>query len=275
MPHTSRPRTQRNQPSQKRLEITSDDGWTHVTTGNNARRVNRNTRNKTQEAHVLDPVLQPAEAPARLTLDDLRIQYSLHRSQWVESETWNGIESVLAERISRRVQDGNGLDGRVDGIVCIGLGSLSGFLRDGWVDRRDVSMYQLAALESIRDLVVENTSVDSKVSVSVYLQDPVFNKLDCALLESLGMTVVNHPEAFERVTRNTLLFCPGAERKHLEQILPSNPGLLFGGPLENTESDVIQAFIDRTGSRILAPFKANEHAFWMTRFYWTEENSQP
>ncbi|KAJ6021955.1 Sensitivity To Red Light Reduced-like SRR1 [Penicillium herquei] len=274
MPHTSRARTQRNQPSQKRLQITSDDGWTHITTGNNARRVNRNTRNKTETLLELDPVLQPAEAPARLTLDDLRIQYSLHRSQWVESETWRGIEGVIAERISSRVMQMQDA-GRVDGIVCIGLGSLSGFIRDGWVDRRDVSMYQLAALESIRDLVVENTSMDSQVSVPVYLQDPVFNKLDCALLESLGMTVVNHPEAFERVTRNTLLFCPGAERKHLEQILPSNPGLLFGGPLENTESDVIQAFIERTGSRILAPFKANEHAFWMTRFYWTEDASQP
>lgn len=34
-------------------------------------------------------------------------------------------------------------------VVCIGLGSPSGFLRGGWVDRRAVSMYQLAALRSI------------------------------------------------------------------------------------------------------------------------------
>lgn len=41
----------------------------------------------------------------------------------------------------------------VERIVCVGLGSPSGFLRDGWVDRRSVSMYQLAALESIKLLL--------------------------------------------------------------------------------------------------------------------------
>ena len=44
----------------------------------------------------------------------------------------------------------------VERIVCVGLGSPSGFLRDGWVDRRSVSMYQLAALESIKLLLERN-----------------------------------------------------------------------------------------------------------------------
>lgn len=112
---------------------------------------------------------------------------------------------------------------------------------------------------------------ETPASIPAYAQDPVFNTLDCALLDGMGITVVDHPVGFESVTRNTLLFCPGAERKHLELVLPSNPGFLFGGPLENTESDVIENFVGKVGSRALEPFTSNEHAFWMTRLYFREE----
>ena len=49
---------------------------------------------------------------------------------------------------------------KVDRIVCIGLGSPSGFLKGGWVDRRNVSMYQLAGLVSVVDLMSESYVLD-------------------------------------------------------------------------------------------------------------------
>ena len=79
--------------------------------------------------------------------------------------------------------------------------------------------------------------------------------------------VVESPNAFERVTSKTLLFCPGAERKHLDMLLPSNPKLVLGGPLENTESSIIQTYAEKTESRVLVPFSAQEHAFWKMRLY--------
>ncbi|KAJ5524771.1 hypothetical protein N7494_011421 [Penicillium frequentans] len=277
MPHSTR--TKRPSPlTQKRLQVTDDDGWTHVTTGGNARRTVRGTKGskKTSSLHGAgamamtedvesDPVLSPAEAPGRLTLEELQAQYAAHRDTWTGSETWNKLEKVLDERAQLAQDESSGL-GAVDRIVCIGLGSPSGFLRDGWVDRRSVSMYQLAALERIKEKIGS--------SVPVYAQDPVFNTLDCALLDAMGITVVEHPVGFESVTRNTLLFCPGAERKHLELVLPSNPGFVFGGPLENTESDVIQTFVGKMGSRALEPFTSNEHAFWTTRLYFREEEEE-
>lgn len=105
----------------------------------------------------------------------------------------------------------------------------------------------------------------------MYVQDPVFNALDTALLESLGMIVVESPAGFERITRNTLLFCPGAERKHLELVLPSNPCLVFGGPLESPDSEGIANYVARTRSRTLVPFSPHEHAFWEMRLYFREE----
>jgi hypothetical protein len=162
MPHSTRTKRQ-NPLTQKRLQVTDDDGWTHVTTGGNARRTMRGTKGSKKGTFSSDrtgvttaaqdiesgPVLSPAEAPARLTLEDLQAQYATHRDTWTGSETWNKLEKFLNERVQAAQDASSGL-GAVDRIVCIGLGSPSGFLRDGWVDRRSVSMYQLAALERIK-----------------------------------------------------------------------------------------------------------------------------
>jgi hypothetical protein len=84
--------------------------------------------------------------------------------------------------------------------------------------------------------------------------------------------VIKHPEAFSHITANTMLFCPGAERKHLELLLPSKPWLLFGGPLEHADSgSVLQGYVDGAGSYCLPVFEALEHAFWNMRLYWAEE----
>ncbi|KAJ5573947.1 uncharacterized protein N7459_008374 [Penicillium hispanicum] len=296
MPHTSRNKRSAI-PAQKRLQVTADDGWTHVTSGSNVRRVLRTARvrndnsigietaysvtgtsatsqpnTNTTTTTIDEPVLGPAEAPSRLTLPELQDQYRGYRERWLGSETWAALAACLDERMRQR-RDAAAQDscaGAVDAIVCIGLGSPSGFLRDGWVDRRAVSMYQLAALESIKERISETLPTPTR-HIPTYAQDPVFNALDHALLASCHITVLTHPSAFARVTPATLLFCPGAERKHLELVLPANPRLVFGGPLENADSTVIQGFVERTGSRALVPFGAHEHAFWMTRLYYQEE----
>lgn len=177
MPHSSR-KKRASVPAQKRLQVTDDDGWTHVTSGSNVRRVMRTARGQVPRDHPtattrLDGAtatiqgeedkeleLKPAEAPAKLTVDELRAQYATHREKWLASETWKILRSQLGEclrervrvvSVSERIESKNPVPGPVDAIVCIGLGSPSGFLRDGWVDRRMVSMYQLAALEAIKE----------------------------------------------------------------------------------------------------------------------------
>lgn len=175
MPHTSR-KKRTTTATQKRLQVTDDDGWTHVTSTSNVRRVLRGTRigNKEQGSDSqtqgqgpvqgnsegntngdVELVLSPAEAPGRLTLEELQTQYQGYRERWATSETWRQLETKLGERLTGCAgTSGAGFEstrkkGPVDAIVCVGLGSPSGFLRGGWVDRRSVSMYQLAALESI------------------------------------------------------------------------------------------------------------------------------
>lgn len=179
MPHTSR-KKRPAAPTQKRLQVTDDDGWTHVTSSTNVRRVLRGThprpneqvspsktdaqaqaQGQAQDPTEAEPVLSPAEAPARLTLEELQAQYRSHREKWVDSETWTRLERQLGERIAELGDSSiprSAPGGPIDAIVCIGLGSPSGFLRGGWVDRRSVSMYQLAALESIAQRVNRSCS---------------------------------------------------------------------------------------------------------------------
>jgi hypothetical protein len=106
----------------------------------------------------------------------------------------------------------------------------------------------------------------------VLTQDPIFNDLDKELLHFLGITVVEHPTAFDLVDEQTFLFCPGAEILHLTKLLPANPALLLGGPLENvsSEHDVLEAFVQTRNSLQLPPFEPNQHAFWNTRLYWKD-----
>ncbi|EKV12966.1 Sensitivity To Red Light Reduced-like, SRR1 [Penicillium digitatum] len=298
MPHTSHT-SRRKRPTQKRTQVTDGDGWTHVASGGNVRRVMRTcprgtTAIKESESgisigHPEELTLTPAEAPGRLTLSDLQAQFQTHRERWEGSESWTKLTGVLDERLKRAQEQASSSSSSsssssnaietdattpaparcpVDAIVCIGLGSPSGFLRDGWVDRRSVSLYQLAALASIKDQVACIHSSNLKV----YAQDPVFNTLDESLLAALNITVIKHPEAFSHITANTMLFCPGAERKHLEMLLPSKPWLLFGGPLEHTDAGgILQGYVDGAGSYCLPVFELLEHAFWNMRLYWIEQ----
>ncbi|GKZ31691.1 hypothetical protein AbraIFM66950_000406 [Aspergillus brasiliensis] len=290
MPHSSRkkhPNTSAQ--AQKRLQITDATGWTHVTTGGKARRCVRtttttlpqptetqSTATETQAETKGPEIFHPAEAPPSTTLESLQTQFTQIQRTWKDSSTCAVVEKTLRRLLDTLVsqsQDTNteahtdAIDsGIIDSIICIGLGSPSGFLRGGWVDRRLVSLYQLAALVDVMASVSS-----SKPSIKTYAQDPVFNSLDTSLLSSLDITVLKTPHAFEKVNSRSFLFCPGAERTHLEQMLALDPAFVFGGPLEDVESEVVSAFVKRRGSVRLPLFEAQEHAFWNMRVYYPLE----
>ncbi|PYI01322.1 hypothetical protein BO78DRAFT_464711 [Aspergillus sclerotiicarbonarius CBS 121057] len=273
MPHSSRKKSSRNQAtSQKRLEITDAAGWTHVTTSGNARRCVRTTTTTTTtnpSTHQQDSPshFTPAEAPPKLTLDDLHAQFQHSLRTWKDSPTWSVVEKTLLQHTQLPPTPDAQPDNGIDSIICIGLGSLSGFLRGGWVDRRTVSLYQLAALVCVVDCL----KTTQPHPIKTYAQDPVFNDLDKSLLASLDITVLETPLAFEKISSRTFLFCPGAERAHLEQVLAVNPAFVFGGPLEDVESQEVCRFVATRGSVRLPQFEEQEHAFWHMRVYYPQD----
>lgn len=344
MTHSSRKSRRRSHSHShdKRVAVTDEHGWTHITTGKNSRKAlwmavageaRFNTKYKNHEGQDLAGTsdgttlfpLHPAEAPRKLTLNELNLQFEKHRLKWEESPTWLALKAVLWQRrdvakhsrsrlrsrqgseiekgtaseseVSTGTDSAATNDGDKDSelasvddqselqemnIVCIGLGSPSGLLRGGWVDRRVVSLYQLAALVSVveffdcimsqlGDQNLLHSSSRRQRRLRAFAQDPVFNSLDKALLSSLGITVVDHPAAFSLVHDQTLLFCPGAEKTHLERLVAFRPALLFGGPLEQADTPILDSFLAKRDSLLLPPFEPFEHAFWNMRLYWKKD----
>ena len=67
----------------------------------------------------------------------------------------------------------------------------------------------------------------------VYLQDPAFNRLDEEFIVSLGYTVVENPEAFDKVDTTTFLFVPHLEAQFYAMVLEvAHPSLCIGNDLE-------------------------------------------
>lgn len=129
---------------QRRVAVQDDDGWTHIT---NTRRVATTATTTTTKA-TTDQLI-PAEIPDGLTLSQLRAQFDAHQEKWLASQTWKAL--AASPIASNNSNDNN--DNKIDKFICIGLGSPSGFLRSGLVDRRAVSLFQLAAFISLIDLL--------------------------------------------------------------------------------------------------------------------------
>ncbi|RAH62879.1 hypothetical protein BO85DRAFT_11166 [Aspergillus piperis CBS 112811] len=283
MPHTSRkkhPHPNNTLQAQKRLQITdATTGWTHVTTSGKARRCARTTKDQQSQSQFQSPTTKeekeketetfhPAEAPPTTTLDSLKSQFTQIQRTWKESTTCDVVKRTLHNILlppqlqSRESNTDNTQQSHTttwNKHNGIGTG----------IDRRLVSLYQLAALVHV--IASISSSSSAHPTIKTYAQDPVFNTLDTALLSSLDITVLESPHAFEKVTPRTFLFCPGAERTHLEQLLALDPAFVFGGPLEDVESEVVSAFVKRRGSVRLPLFEAQEHAFWNMRVYYPLE----
>lgn len=270
MPHTSRPNSKSNKSkAKKRLQVTDSTGWTHVTTTNLSRAVPKAKASDENEDEV---DLPPAEPPTNLTLSALETQFARHHERFLASDCWRTISNTVCRALTQTQ-----LDHLV--VVSLALGSPSGFLRGGWVDRRAVSMDQVVALVCIRDVLrtspppgpylhcVSNKRTGQRGNVTVYTQDPVYNNLDKELFSKLDIKVVEHPRAFDLVSQSSLVYCPGAERAHLGGILEVMPWGLLGGPLEDMEGADAQRFVqDRTATRIPV-YEPNETAFWGMRVY--------
>lgn len=136
MGHSSRGANKHQNP--KRAQILDDEGWTHVTT--TTKRPNSRPR---RPIRALEDELAPAEIHDDLTFEKLKGRYEWHKERWQTSTAADVVKKTLAVELPKS------RTAAFDNCVCVGLGSPSGLLRGGLVDRRSVSLFQLAALVSI------------------------------------------------------------------------------------------------------------------------------
>jgi hypothetical protein len=144
-PKPRRLKRQQQQLQNKRIEVVDDEGWTHITTG--AKRPNARSQHPVP---AIEDRLVPAEIPDGLSFESLKDRFEWHKRRWTASAAWDAVKTTLEG-------DGKLLSSVVDNCVCMGLGSPSGLLRGGLVDRRSISLFQLAALVSILEVICKSS----------------------------------------------------------------------------------------------------------------------
>ena len=266
MPHTSRKKLGG---PRKRLEVTDESGWTHVTKGT------------LKQKHALQYApsstghenLSPTAIPRGLTIHDVSASFEKHMRIWKDSSCLQKLRaifqnSVLASNI------------KITNCVCLGLGSFTGGKFP------ETSFFELAALASILEILGEKHEIKR-----VYVQDPIFNSLDEIFLRGLGYNIVSTPEGFTKIDESTLLFAPHLEwpvyYTALQNVSPSlcignNMQEYLGSPFEKTSAEargVFRDFVDKYSSSPMPDF---ERSSWCesTNIYWrplseVDESRQP
>ena len=266
MPHTSR---KKHQGPRKRLEVTDESGWTHVTKGN----LKQKQALQCAPSSTSHENLSPTAIPRGLNVKDVSASFEKHMKIWNDSSCLQTLRdifqnSILASNI------------RITSCVCLGLGSFTGG------NFPETSFFELAALVSFLEILGEKHEIKH-----VYVQDPVFNSLDETFLRSLGYNVVFTPEAFTKIDESTFLFAPHLEwpvyYTALQNVSPrlcigNNMQEYLGSPFEKTSAearDVFRDFVDKYSSSPMPDF---ERSSWCesTSIYWlslleVDDSSQP
>jgi len=160
MPHTNK---KKKPDRNKRKEVVDENGWTRVTSGPNPA-VPAPLRHMTLkplddvefEPYTLRSDLEdvpsctafpitPQKAAEDMTIGKLLSQYKLIESRWNKSESCMVLKDKLMTRVLNK-------KGKIANCICFGTGTPSG-LRDGWIQRHDVALYQIAAFKTVVDII--------------------------------------------------------------------------------------------------------------------------
>ena len=251
MPHTSR----KKKPGQeKRLQITDDHGWTHVSRGTNKSRYQ-------PQYSFGDEKLSSTLIPRGLAIQDVNTSFNRYLKLWVDSSCSKKLRDGIKDTILAT-------DMEITSCVCLGLGSFTGGKRP------ETSFFELAALVTILDFLGEKHKIST-----VYMQDPVFNLLDEEFLCSLGYIIVPNPVGFTKIDQSTFLFAPHLEWPVYSTALQNtSPGLCIGNDIQeyldsplkaaSTEArTVFQSFAERYQSLAMPDF---DRSSWCesTNMYW-------
>ncbi|KAL8924002.1 MAG: hypothetical protein Q9208_004286 [Pyrenodesmia sp. 3 TL-2023] len=210
----TRRKTRPQQP--KRIQVTDSEGWTHIS--RSGKRVSIN------HASTAKQKLVPSEAPEGQTLLDLQNSHAHYRDHWLSSPCHEALQKLFQTELPSTLLSRK----CVDRCIILGLGSLSNGRRSSW--------WELVFFETTVETMFSSSpgQVNQKHDeLQIYVQDPVFNDLDTAFLNSLGYAVLPSPEAFKHITPSTFLFAPHLEIPvYMEALSGPKPRLCIGTAIE-------------------------------------------
>lgn len=217
--------------NQKRIQLTDTDGWTHIVKGSQA---------QTRQKH-LTPVdkLQPTAVSKGWTIPRGCDMLERYRKTIKDSQLLAQVNGILESQVFVAVAVS------ITRCVCLGLGSMT-----GQTGNEESSWHQLAFLVSLVEILSgfsrmhhfprgeeDQAKLDTGkryMIETIYVQDPTFNRVDMALLKRVGCTVLESPDAFDRMTSDTFLFDPHLEWKHTVRALDvAHPSLRIGNTIDS------------------------------------------
>ncbi|KAI4866458.1 hypothetical protein F4820DRAFT_416638 [Hypoxylon rubiginosum] len=195
----------------------SDQEWTRV------RRKGRRHLEKHQGTDPNSHFSGPTPRQPFLSIFDIQSEHRRITDQWESSTCCLRLREIVTSRSSHS---------GVSQAICFGLGSFDPE-NGSWEGRRTAHV-QLAAFLCI----VEQLQRNSSQAIACLFQEPLFNSVDKAFIQSLGHEIVDSPEGFDRVTPSTLVFGIHLYRDIYNQTVAKHLPAMFVG----TSYDVWEEF---------------------------------
>ena len=122
------------------------------------------------------------------TFKDAKLRGEVFKKEW----------TALKEANPNQVQP--------DQVICTGIGTFSMYSEQY---PHCNSYLQLADLEMFVKILSELSDTLKNKKINIFMQDPSFNELDKEFLRGQSFEIIEHPEAFNKMTATTFFYAPG------------------------------------------------------------------
>ena len=246
-----------------------EDGWTRVVS---------TTQSPAGAAKALRSVLATDEviAPRRpmlpetgSSLESMRTRFNKINAIWLETELCKKLEDLLTNTILTT-------DSIMTNCVVFGTGSFCGDAVH-WAYRQDIAYFQLAAFKT----AIGTIERVQGQPMSAYAQEPHYNDPDGALLASLNITKLEHPQGFGLLDQQSFVYSPAAEPAVQTQILARIPQIWlhrqFDPWLQEEDEDETTGKVNqfqRTHEHVQLPFNdLKGFPFQNSVIWWKKQDS--
>ncbi|KAI0394549.1 hypothetical protein F5Y17DRAFT_427752 [Xylariaceae sp. FL0594] len=207
-------------------KLQQENEWVKVHHHRRGKKGNRRAR-PVPKTNVADAVYVPSTPT--LSLEQVRAEHERISNQWKASGAYRRLMELLSKH-SMKVN--------VTKAICFGIGTFDP--EDGsWEQKRKAHVQLAAFLAIVEHLrgVGTNTKAESeekkkKGEIRCYFQEPVFNAVDRAFVESLGpggYQVVESPAGFDLVDDTALAFGVHLYRDVYTRIIAEHVPAMFVG----------------------------------------------
>ncbi|KAI0873275.1 hypothetical protein GGS24DRAFT_501978 [Hypoxylon argillaceum] len=237
-------------------------------------KVNRRKGHRSKTAISTVSSATPLPNNPTLSLEQVQQDHDRIATQWKSSPSYGQLQALL----SRHTPGPNNSVAAVTKAICFGLGSFD-TPPDGSWERTRTAHVQLAAFLAL----VEHLQSKTGCQIRCIFQDPVFNSIDKAFIESLGHEAVESPIGFQLVDPESLVFGVHLYKDVYSQVIATHIPAIFVGTSYQVWEDVHGAEnldwarmreLDQLCVKAEFPKNQDDSGFSTTTIHWRQENAK-